>query len=78
MAKENLETVSTEKLQRRKKFTTLVLGMMVGLLFFNIIVSTLKEGTPGLFIPVVLLVGGLPMFIGRKRIIEELERRKNG
>ncbi len=77
MAKQNLESLSTDELKKKKKFASLLLGIMAGVLLVNIIVAILK-GRPGLAaVAAALFAVGLPMFIGVKRINEELERRKN-
>ena len=79
MAKQNLESLSTDELKKKKKFASLLLGIMAGVLLANIIVAILK-GTPGLAAgagALLLFAAGLPMFIGVNRINEELERRED-
>ena len=78
MAKQKLESLSTDELKKKKKFASLLLGIMAGVLLANIIVAILK-GTPGLAAGAgaLLFAAGLPVFIGVKRISEELERRED-
>ena len=77
MAKQNLESLSTDELKKKKKIASLLLSIMAAVLLANIIVAILK-GRPGLVaVAAALFAVGLPMFIGVKRINGELERREN-
>ncbi len=77
MVKQDLERFSTDELKKKRKFASLVLGILAGVLLVNITVAILK-GTSGLFaIAAALVASGLPMFMGLKRLNGELERREN-
>jgi len=78
MAKQKLESLSTDELKKKRKSCSLLLGIMAAVLLANIIVAILK-GTPGFAAGAgaLLFAAGLPMFIGVKRISEELERRED-
>ena len=77
MAKQNLESLSTDELKKKKKFASLLLGILAGVLLANIIVAILKGRLNLVAIAAALIAVGLPMFIGVKRINGELERREN-
>ncbi len=77
MVKQDLESFSTDELKKKRKFASLVLGILAGVLLVNITVAILK-GTSGLFaIAAALVASGLPMFMELKRLNGELERREN-
>ena len=77
---QNLESLSTDELKKKKKFASLILGIWAGVVLAPIIVPILKGGglAAPLGIAALLFVTGLAMFIGEvKGINEELERREN-
>ena len=76
MAKENLENLSTDKLRKKKKFASLLLGILAVVLLANIIVAILVGNPARTVIALALFLVGLPMFAGIKKINGELDRRE--
>ncbi len=64
MAKANLEDLSTDELEKRKKFGALVLGILVGLVLANIISAILVGNLALIAIAPALLATGLVVFKG--------------
>jgi hypothetical protein len=72
----DIESLSTEELRKRKRFASVLLVVLAVLLLINIVIGVLRGRTTLIVIGLALPVTGLPMFVGVKRISEELERRE--
>ncbi len=77
MAKQNLESLSTDDLKKKKKIASLLLGVLAGVLLVNVLVAMLTGRLDLVTVAAALIAVGLPMFIGVKRINGELERRED-
>ncbi len=77
MAKQNLESLSTDELKKKKKFASLLLGILAAVLLANVIVAILTGRFDLVTVAAALIAVALPMFIGVKRINEELDRRED-
>ena len=83
MAKENIELLSTKKLVRRRNFVVFISGLSVGISLFSlglllykyIYGETENVGNliPGIALPLIVL----PMYVGLKKINQELKKRQN-
>ena len=82
MAQEKIEDLSTEKLLKRKKFSNalLILLLIVAIIDFTLFLYDLIRDdnfNTSLLVSVgALIVVGMPVLIGRKKILEELEGRE--
>ena len=75
MTKRNLEELSTETLGKRKRFASLLLGILIGLVLVNVVVGVVTRNLSLAATAAALLAVGLPMFVGMKKINAELKKR---
>ena len=75
MAKEKIENMNANQLNKRKKIAFFILGILVGVSLFNVIIAIITEKFYLIAVSAGALVSGFPMLIGMKKINEELERR---
>ncbi len=75
MAKQELESLETGELEKRKRFSALLLGILLGLAAFNVAFGAVTGRLDLLAVAAALMAVGLPMFAGLKRINAELGRR---
>jgi hypothetical protein len=83
MAKEKIEDISTEKLIKRKKFASILIVILIAVavldgaaVIYDLIVGDGFEIY--LFVPAIAcFVIAIPMYMGLKKINEELARRKD-
>ena len=83
MAKEKLENLSIEQLSKKKRFASIIVGLLVGIFLLSMIILVLKSmdtgewGNSSTLVPgLACLVIALPMIIGIKNINLELKKRK--
>jgi formate/nitrite transporter FocA (FNT family) len=83
MAKEKLEDLSSEQLKKRKKFAYFIMGICAGVSIFSIVMMLVqivkgKFESISSFIPGIVLIMFVGiMFMGAKKIDEELARRND-
>jgi uncharacterized membrane protein len=75
MAKEKLENLSTKALKRRKRAASFILGLLIGVLLLCIVVAIFTKKFTLLATSFALAGTGVPMYLGRQKIEEELRRR---
>jgi len=83
MAKKNLEDLSSEQLKKRKRFAYFIMGICAGVSIISIVIiliqmvkgrlESISSLVPGI---VLIMIVGI-MFMGTKKIDEELARRNN-
>ena len=85
MAKEDLTKLNSDVLKKRKKFASFLIGLLIGLeivfiamLAYSFISEDPKNGSTSyyVFIPALIAVA-IPVFIGIKKINEELAKRES-
>lgn len=77
MASENLKDLSTETLKKRKTFSTVILGVLVGVTALNIVVGAVAK-RPELFaVAGAMFAVGYPMYAGRQKVEAELQSRED-
>jgi hypothetical protein len=86
MAKEKLEDLSIEQLKKKKKFVSVLIGVCIGIFLANIAVTMIlivqngrldTIGIANLTSGFVLIMIAGFMFLGGKKIDEELARRND-
>lgn len=75
MAGEDLQSLSTEMLKKRRTFATVILGILVGVGAANIVVGAVAKRTELFAVAATLFVVGYPMYAGRQKVEAELRSR---
>lgn len=75
MAGEDLQSLSTEMLKKRRTFATVILGILVGVGAANIVVGAVAKRTELFAVAGALFVVGYPMYAGRQKVEAELRSR---
>ncbi len=73
---EELTNLSAGELKRKKRFATVVLGVLFGLIVVNAAVAVLKGRFELVGVSAALFAVGLPMMLGLKKVNRELGRRR--
>ena len=77
MAKQDLQTLSTQELQKKRTFATVLLWILVAVGVLNIIVAAVTDN-PNLYaVAAAMFAVGYPMYAGMKKVEAELQTRED-